>query len=57
MEVGGRVDGNFTENTYAAHLASAGDAHFVGTISEVLVYKGGLAAGDLPLLETYLSTR
>lgn len=57
MEVGGRVDGNHTAATLAAHLASPGDAHHVGTIAEVLVYKGGLAEGDLPLLETYLQTR
>jgi hypothetical protein len=57
MEIGGRVDGNFVAADYATHLAEPGDAHHVGTISEVLVYKGGLASGDLAKLEAYLSTR
>lgn len=57
MDLGARIDGNFIANTYAAHLSAAGDSHHVGTIAEVLVYKNGLAAGDLPLLETYLTTR
>jgi hypothetical protein len=57
MEVGGRVDGNHRLATYAVHLADPGDAHHIGTISEVLVYKGGLADGDLPLLESYLAKR
>ena len=57
MEIGGRVDGNFVALDLAAHLAAQGDAHHIGSISEVLVYKGGLAAGDLPALEAYLATR